>query len=67
MSWDRCRLRPAIAIWWYERPARGSSAPPSSRSVVAPVSDQAARYSFTGPQLESRRVSNAWRATMPAT
>src|SRR2546429_5339266 len=61
-SCERCWLRPAMAIWWYDRPATGSSNPASSRSVALAVSEYRERYSFTGPQLESRSASNAWRS-----
>ena len=43
MSCDRCRLRPAIAIWLYDFPTARSSTPESISSVVAVVSFQVVR------------------------
>ena len=35
MSCERCRLRLAMAIWWYDLPTARSSTPPSRAMVVA--------------------------------
>jgi hypothetical protein len=43
MSCERCRLRLAMAIWWYDLPTARSSTPPSSVSVVAALSKRVER------------------------
>ena len=43
MSWERCRLRLAMAIWWYDLPTARSSTPPSSVMVVAVLSNRVER------------------------
>ena len=43
MSCERCRLRLAIAIWWYDLPTARSSTPPSRVMVVAVLSNRVER------------------------